>query len=139
MLDAIMRAPSMDHMERAMSAANLRHEVIANNIANVNTPGFKRSQVVFEELLAREIYGGSENTIPIARTHYRHLPVAHIGGAEAKVLRDDHESMRVDLNNVDVDVEMAELAKNQIYYNALANQIGGYISRVRSVLSSSGE
>ena len=139
MLEQIMRAPSLDHMERGLSAANLRHEVIANNLANVNTPSFKRSEVVFEELLAREIYGVSENTLPVVRTHDRHLPIAHIGRSQALIREDTSSAMRVDKNNVDVDHEMADLAKNQIYYNALANQIGAYISRLRSVISSSGE
>ena len=45
----------MDYMQRGLVAANLRQEVISNNIANVNTPKFKRSDVVFESLLAKEL------------------------------------------------------------------------------------
>ena len=135
MLDQILRARSLDCMERGLSAANLRQEVIADNIANVNTPGFKKSEVVFEKLLSRELFGVSEGKLPLVRTHDRHLPVAHIGRAEAHVSRDDTTSMRVDSNNVDVDIEMASMAKNQIYYNALATQIGTYFSRMRGVIT----
>ena len=44
--------------------------------------------------------------------------------------------MRVDGNNVDIDVEMANLAKNQIYYNAMAKKIGSYIQGVKNVITS---
>lgn len=54
-LDQIMNAPTINYTSRGMSAASLRHEVISNNIANVNTPNFKRSGVIFEDLLAKEL------------------------------------------------------------------------------------
>ncbi len=137
MLDQIMRSSTFDYLERGLSAANLRHEVIADNLANVNTPNFKRSQVVFEELLAKEIYGEESGKLPLVRTHDKHLPVGKFDPAQARVERDDTTSMRVDNNNVDVDVEMASLAKNQLYYNALARQLGGHITKLRSVITSS--
>ena len=55
MLQQIMNSPTMDYMQRGLAAANLRQEVISNNIANVNTPKFKRSDVIFESLLAKEL------------------------------------------------------------------------------------
>ena len=45
-------------------------------------------------------------------------------------------TMRVDKNNVDIDVEMANLAKNQVYYNSMAKEIGSYITRIKSSISS---
>ena len=137
MLDQIMRSPTIDYFERGLSAANLRHEVIADNLANINTPNFKRSRVVFEEILAKELYGEEGNKLPLVRTHDKHLPVAKFEPAQARVERDDSTTMRVDNNNVDIDMEMASLAKNQLYYNALARQLGGHISKIKSVMQSS--
>ena len=137
MLDQIMRSPTFDYFERGLSAANLRHEVIADNLANINTPNFKRSRVVFEEILAKELYGEEGNKLPLVRTHDKHLPVAKFEPAQARVERDDSTTMRVDNNNVDIDMEMASLAKNQLYYNALARQLGGHISKIKSVMQSS--
>ena len=57
MLEQIMQGGGMDYMQRGVNAANMRHEVIAHNIANVNTPQFKRSEVEFEKMLAKELYG----------------------------------------------------------------------------------
>ena len=135
MLDQIMRSPNFDILERGLSAANLRHEVISDNLANVNTPNFKRSEVVFEEVLARELYGDDDQgKLQLVRTHDKHLPFKKFARADAYVRRDDTTTMRTDNNNVDIDMEMANLAKNQLYYNALARQLGGYISKVKSVM-----
>ena len=44
--------------------------------------------------------------------------------------------MRVDNNNVDIDIEMASLAKNQLYYNAMATELGGYVNKLKNVITS---
>ena len=138
MLDQIMRSPTFDYMERGLSAANLRHEVISDNLANVNTPNFKRSEVVFEELLAKELYGDDDKgKLQLVRTHDKHLPFKKFERAGARVERDDATVMRVDNNNVDIDMEMASLAKNQLWYNAMTRQLSGHISKIKSVMQSS--
>lgn len=138
MLEQIMLGGGMDYMQRGLNAANMRHEVIAHNIANVNTPNFKRSEVVFEQMLAKELYGDADDAgkLKLVRTRDKHLPIGHLNfRAEAKEEQDNSTIMRVDHNNVDVDIEMASLAKNQIYYNALATEIGSYITRVKTSIT----
>ena len=136
MLEQIMNSSNFNYLGRGLAAANLRQEVISNNIANVNTPNFKKSDVVFEELLAKEIGMDDSGRLPLVRTHDRHLPVGMIGGAKASIQEDDTTTMRVDNNNVDIDVEMATLAKNQLYYNAMTTSLGGYITKLRNVITS---
>ena len=68
-LEQIMNAPNFNYLPRAMEAANIRQEVIAHNIANVNTPNYRKSNLVFESLLAREIYGeDTKGKLQMART-----------------------------------------------------------------------
>ena len=136
MLEQIMNSPNFNYLGRGLAAANLRQEVISNNIANVNTPNFKKSDVVFEELLAKEIGMDDSGRLPLVRTHDRHLPVGMIGGAKAVIQEDDTTTMRVDNNNVDIDIEMASLAKNQLYYNAMATELGGYVNKLKNVITS---
>ena len=136
MLEQIMNSPNFNYLGRGLAAANLRQEVISNNIAHVNTPNFKKSDVVFESLLAKELGMDDGKALPLVRTHDRHLPVAPTGGAQATIAEDDTTTMRVDNNNVDIDIEMASLAKNQLYYNAMATQLGGYVSKLRNVITS---
>lgn len=134
-LEQIMNSHNFDYLSRGLQAASLRHEIISDNIANVNTPRFKKSNVVFEELLAREIDPPTDK-LQMALTHDRHMTTAPMGKAEAKIELEDDDTMRVDGNNVDVDAEMAALAKNQLYYNALATQMKGYVRKLKDVITS---
>ncbi|MBR3457665.1 MAG: flagellar basal body rod protein FlgB [Selenomonadaceae bacterium] len=136
MLEQVVNSSNFDYLQRGLQAATLRHEVISNNIANVNTPRFKKSNVIFEELLARELEPEQEGQVEIVRTHDRHLPVLFQGKASAIIQEEKTDTMRVDGNNVDIDAEMAGLAKNQLYYNALATQLRGYVRRLKDAISS---
>lgn len=124
-----------------MTAATIRQEIIANNIANVNTPNYRKSVVNFEDMLAREIYGEEpDGKLKMVRTHDRHLPVAPLDyHAEPTIVQDNTTIMRVDDNNVDIDIEMATLAKNQLYYNTLATELGGHITRLKNAITSNGQ
>ncbi|MBQ7497289.1 MAG: flagellar basal body rod protein FlgB [Selenomonas sp.] len=137
MLEQITNSPNMNYLSRGMQAATMRHEVISDNIANVNTPKFKRSYVRFEDLLAKELHLDDEQgKLEIVRTHDRHLPIPMRGMAQPVIERDDTTTMRVDHNNVDIDVEMANMAKNQLYYNAMATQLGGFVTKMKNVITS---
>ena len=139
MLDQIMHSTNFNYLPRAMTAASMRQEVTADNIANINTPNYRKKSVEFEDVLAREIYGEKvpEGELQLARTHDKHLPFKQRNvHAVPTVAEDKTTIMRADDNNVDVDMEMATLAKNQIYYNALATQLGGYVSKIRNAITS---
>ncbi len=97
--------PTRRAMASAMDACALRNRVIANNIANADTPGFKRSKVDFEDALQDAVSRGQLDD-----------PSAHL---EAQVAEDQTSSTRLDGNNVNTDTEMADLARNTIEYNAL--------------------
>lgn len=123
-----------------MTAANLRQEIIANNVANVNTPNFRKSVVEFEELLARELYGEDDKKLKMVRTHDKHLPPEQLPYHAEPTISIDHGTiMRADDNNVDIDIEMASLAKNQLYYNAVATELSGHVSRLKNVITSNGQ
>lgn len=138
MLEQIFNSNSFNYLPRAMTAASIRQEVISNNIANVNTPNYRRSTVDFEDLLAREIYGEEpDGKLDLVRTHDNHLPFKPFDfHAEPTIAQDMTHSMRVDKNNVDIDIEMATLAKNQLYYNALVTEFGGYTTRIKNAITS---
>ena len=136
MLEQLVNTSTLDIGSRALSAASLRHEVLSNNIANVNTPNFKRSHVRFEDLLKQELGLDREPLMKVVRTHDRHLPIAFHGKVRPVIEQDAGTNMRLDGNNVDIDIEMAEVAKNQLYYSALATAVGGHISKLKSVITS---
>lgn len=134
MLDQLTNAPVLNVLGQGLQAANLRHQVISNNIANVNTPDFKKSTVEFESLLAKELSPDTKK-LSMVRTQEKHIPVtAGSGYPSAQIQEVDTTSMRTDNNNVDIDIEMAELAKNNVYYNAVTRQVGDYLSQLKSVI-----
>ena len=143
MLEQIFNAPSMHYLSRGLEAASLRQSVIANNIANVNTPEFKKSEVLFEDMLARELMGDNKDKsgkLQVARTHEKHLGPKdeRIPMAVPTIKLHSETTMRTDRNNVDIDEEMAHLSQNQLYYQAMTRSLSNYIVDVKSVISSNG-
>ena len=90
-------------LERALTGASLRQQALANNVANINTAGYKRSDVDFHSAIAAAMGGGKERLESLSFT-----PAV-----------DNATAMRADGNNVDADQEMAALAENGIEYQAL--------------------
>ena len=136
MLDRITASPVVNVSQNAMGAATLRQKVISNNIANVNTPNFKKSEVVFEDLLSEELEDSNSGKLKMSRTNEKHFPVKKgLKNVQPVVDQINETSMRTDKNNVDIEIEMANLAKNSIYYNAVARQMGDYFSGMKSVIA----
>jgi len=117
-----------DLIEKALDVAILRHQVISNNIANVDTPGFKKSVVKFEEFLNDEI------KLRGYITDEKHMPIGNVV-RDPEVEKIENTSMREDGNNVDIDVEMSLLAKNMIWYNALIEQITREFGQLRTAIT----
>lgn len=132
MLNSIVASPRVNVLEQSLMASSLRQKVISNNIANVNTPGFKKSEVTFESLLQGAMKGGK---LAMVQTHPDHLPKRLTGVPKPSISLIGNTSLRTDGNNVDIDAEMAELAKNSIYYNAVAQQMSSYFSGVKSAIN----
>ncbi|GIQ68650.1 flagellar basal-body rod protein FlgB [Xylanibacillus composti] len=123
----------INRLERSLDAASLRQNVITHNIANVDTPGFKRSTVRFEEFLQEEL-NRSSSSLAGRRTHEKHFSFGStIAGNSGPVIQTDHLSvMNNNKNNVDIDAEMSMLAKNQLNYNMLVQQISHELRSIRT-------
>ena len=103
-----------------------------NNIANNDTPGYKRQDIEFESVLRRELIGTHERTLDRA-VDVLDNDGNHVDGIEYT----DYEnfSYRLDGNNVDMDTENVELASEQIRYNAINTSIRNEFTRFKSVLT----
>ncbi len=111
-------------LSKAADASWVRNTVLNNNLANVSTPGFKRSDIAFEDYLKKELSSAGTNVF---------MDQA-VAGVTTYV--DQKElSYRLDGNNVDVDVENANLAQNSIRYYTLLDSITQEFSRIRMVLN----
>lgn len=104
---------SSELIQRAMSAAMLRQKLLANNIANADTPGYKR----FDLALQQAIQATDERST--ARSIYQ----------------EKGTSLRVDGNNVDIEQEMAAVAENSLYYESLATSLSKQMSSLRYLIT----
>lgn len=113
-------------LEKTLDALSLRQEVIANNIANVNTPDYRRKEVTFEEEL-KEALSQEPKRIKGYLTHPKHIPIPQpqvtLEGVKPKVWERDDLFFRNDKNGVDIDTELAELAKNAMKHVALSRTL----------------
>ena len=134
MLERMISDPTLGALKRGLAVAALRHEVIAGNLANVDTPGYKRARVDFANYLgdALERAGGR---VSMARTDPRHISPERSdpGGPVVRVETDT--TGRLDGNNVDIDVEMTLLAENALWYQALVRQVAEKFGRWRSAIT----
>ena len=110
-------------LENGISASWTRNKVFQNNIANVDTPNFKASHVEFEKLYQAALEENSDSTAAD-----RSQALAEV---KAVIVEDESSTYRMDGNNVDIDNEIAGLAKNVIYYNTLTTKISGQLSQLR--------
>jgi len=130
-------------LERALDASWVRNEAISDNIANIDTPGYKRKDVNFDDYLKAAM---NKDTISGLVSDPRHIKIngtsddsesngSGVSGSNMKFTTDySSTSMRMDGNNVDVDTEMAELAKNQILYDAYSTLINKDYGMLRSAI-----
>ncbi|QGG56665.1 flagellar basal body rod protein FlgB [Paenibacillus sp. B01] len=123
----------------AMRAAESRQQIISDNISNAETPFFKRSELVFEELLAEQLGTSGSRTLELIRTNERHLPIGPGTSVPApKLVTDETSVMNNNGSNVDVEREMALLAKNQLKYNSYVQQINHEITMLRTAIDGRG-
>lgn len=119
-------------LEKALDAAWTRNEVINNNISNADTPNFKKSVVKFEDYLLNAM--GTDD-IELNTTDSRHISI-NGNSLEPRIEKDMKDlQYRLDGNNVDIENEMTDLAKNSITYNTLAQKVTGEYKKIKYVIS----
>lgn len=120
-------------LEGGLDGLSLRNKVLADNIANVDTPGFKRSDVNFNEVLKSALGKEGLARLELRRTSPAHLP--GIGSFNGNfIVKDTSTTFRNDGNNVDIDLEMARLAQNTLHYNALSTALTSHLMMLRQVI-----
>lgn len=115
---------------KAADASWTRNDILANNIANADTPNFKRKDVQFDTYLADAVAGTDSLDETVANIDLNELNattyVEQVG-----------LSYRYDGNNVDIHTENVELAKNQLKYYTLMNSMTQEFSRLKMALKTS--
>jgi len=121
-------------LKNSLRASAQRHEVIANNIANVNTPNFKKSRVSFENELKSALKTSGGSSLVCTSSKHMSGSVRSPASVMPKEMLVEKTAMSLNGNNVDVDEEMTELAKNTIYYNALVELMKSKINMLKTAV-----
>ena len=119
-------------LDKAADVSWQRETLISNNIANDDTPGYKRQDIEFESVLRRELLNSHENSLDKAVAALQ--DDANLEG----IVYTDYEnySYRIDGNNVDMDTENVELASEQLRYSTLTTSISNEFNRFNMVTQS---
>ncbi|MCL6451716.1 MAG: flagellar basal body rod protein FlgB [Acetobacteraceae bacterium] len=111
-------------LERGLEAASLRHRALAHNVANADTPGYKRQDVTFASRLARLLgTGGAGGRGASGRE------------LEPRVVVDSSTTGRADGNNVEVEVEMALMAENSLWYQSMVRLVSEKLGRLKLAIT----
>ncbi len=115
----------IDVFKKALDISWLKNKTITNNIANVDTPGYKKEIVRFDSVL--------NNAIDLVKTNEKHISTS---SESPRIEKMTTTSFRKDGNNVDIDTEMAELSKNQLKFNIITSQLNSKLSRLKKAIDS---
>lgn len=115
-------------LQKGLDASQARSEATADNMANINTKGYKRKYVTFEESLKKSV-----DDLELKTDDEKHIKVNSEYGS-VNVKTDDSTSMNEDGNNVDIDNEMVNQSANALMYNALVTQVNNKLSMRRYVI-----
>lgn len=123
-------------LQKSLDALSVQNQVIANNMANIDTPNFKRSVVSFQDKLRAAL--NINEPSPLWRTHPNHFPIFQNLSLEdfKPDVRTVSETIgRNDGNNVDLEMESATLAQSNLLYNSLADVTSRYMANLRHSIS----
>jgi flagellar basal-body rod protein FlgB len=117
---------AFDLLQGALKAAQLRQQVYANNIANADTPGYKRQDVVFESLL--------QSQLGLQSGQQGNVNWGSVAQIQPQVVQDNTSAISNNGNNVSINNEMTKLAENQIRYNALIEDMKLRFTRTQKAI-----
>jgi flagellar basal-body rod protein FlgB len=133
MANSLVHDATMSAASQALNGLALREEMISRNVANVDTPGYQAVQVDFEQSLKKQMNGGG--SLGLTTTSAKHIsPSNNPAGVVTTGLRKGG-SARADGNDVDVDVEMAQMTETGIRYETLLQLVSNKISLLKTIAS----
>lgn len=120
-------------MQEYLDLSSAQHKLIAGNLTNVSTPNYRSKELDFHGELRKVL--DKDGHLEGARTNPAHLPLGHSRDKGPEIIVNKAPADN-GINNVDVDQEVSNLAKNQIYYSVGARLLAGKFDGLRSAIKS---
>ncbi|MFC4023157.1 flagellar basal body rod protein FlgB [Oceanobacillus longus] len=121
---------TINKLEQSLDYATAKNNAISNNISNADTPGYKSQEVTFKSALNDAL----SSSLQAKRTNEKHIPFNSTQNFPYRIATNSNTTYNHNGNNVDIDKEMTELAKNQIYYNGVVDRINGKFGSLQTVI-----
>jgi flagellar basal-body rod protein FlgB len=115
-----VKPSQFDLLSRLLDVTTLRQQVIGQNVANVNTPGYRQSELQFEDSLKALIQGDR---------------LSELNAIEPEIQQTMGLPERSDGNNVDIDLEMGKANKNALLYETYTQILSTKLGMLRSAIS----
>ncbi|ADL43224.1 flagellar basal-body rod protein FlgB [Caldicellulosiruptor obsidiansis OB47] len=122
----------IDLYKKALDWAWKRNEIISNNIANADTPGYKAKDLNFEAFLQRSF--NQEESLELVTTNERHIKESSSSPDNSIEVLDSSFQMRLDQNTVDIEQEMGKLLQNSLYFDGVSLQLSREINKWKMVI-----
>ncbi|MGL1894316.1 MAG: flagellar basal body rod protein FlgB [Spirochaetaceae bacterium] len=137
MFDNTTFGKSLDVLQRTMDVSLLRREVISNNIANAETPNFKRTDVTFEASLTKALNSYNSSDFEMKMTNDKHIPddrTVDYKTIKPRRVLDYMTQADSNGNNVDIEREMMDVVKNQMRYQLLTQSVSKQFQKINMVV-----
>lgn len=133
-MQGIFDKMKINTLATGLETASVKNRVIAENIANIDTPGYKAQDLEFFDVM-NEVLGDGKK-LPLSRTNEKHLPPAELEADPSSfVYQQNNPSVRNDGNDVNIDYEMSQMAENTIRYNMISDMTAGKFTKLKSVIA----
>ena len=135
MFNSINSDPTISAVEKSLGGLSMRKDLISQNIANVDTPGYKAQEVNFEGALQMALNQGS--SLPMVTTSAMHISnTSGLGGGDTfQVGLRQGGTDRADGNNVDVDQELTQMSETGIRYQGLSSAVNMKLNLLKTIAS----
>lgn len=131
MTDPIFGDKSLNTASKAMDGLSYRRNVISQNVANVDTPGYHALEMNFESELQRSLSSSPKLSMSLTDSKHQLSKDDASGAFQAKLRSGGSE--RADGNNVDIDTELVQMTETGIRYSALTTAVSKKLSLLKEI------
>lgn len=132
MSDSLFSDNAIRAAKLALDGLSAKQGVISNNIANVDTPGYRAQEIDFDSVMKRALT--NSGSLQIAKTNSAHLGVSN-AKATFRTQETPGGTARADGNNVDIDTELMEMSVTGIQYQAVSQELSKKLSLLKTIAS----
>jgi len=133
-IDSLFSSRTLQTLKRGLDTFALRGHVIADNVANAGSEGYRAKRVAFEDDLKRALESASSPPVPAKTPGHIAIAPPSLAAVRPRVIESPQAALEGELNNVVIESEMADLAQNEILFDFAARQVGSAYRTMKAAI-----